>query len=354
MCESTAETTPCASASQCDNLWDHKTFQRVGQGNQTSYKCQTLIGYKACLNVDLHNKVSLDGQNHAGNVYIKKVIHSCDKPECPLCFKRGWAVREADNVEDRIIYAQKKFGIAEHIVCSVPITDYGLSYEKLKIKALKALETRGVIGGVLIFHLERYCNKEEAIKKGKLNGWYISPHFHIIGFIDGGYAKCRECHKKIAGCSPTCTGFDRRSRNQYFKEGGKEGAGNSGSGWIVDVKGKRRTIHGTAWYQLNHCTLVRKKVRAQVTTWFGVCSYHKLKLRKEDRIRRDVCPICQHELEDVSYVGDDNYIVRSAVAFKEWEEPYRDKDGCVKWIPKPKCLNERRTNAEEERISGNW
>jgi hypothetical protein len=30
-----------------------------------------------------------------------------------------------------------------------------------------------------------------------------------------------------------------------------------GSGWIVAVKGVRKTIHGTAWYQLNHSTLVR-------------------------------------------------------------------------------------------------
>lgn len=105
--------------------------------------------------------------------------------------------------------------------------------------------------------------------------------------------------------------------------------------------GARKTIHGTAWYQLNHATIVKGAKRSTVTTWFGVCSYTKLKLKKEDRIRHDVCPICQHELEDVVYVGEgeplglrgfDKYIVR------EWEEPFLDENGSPNWIPKPKCL----------------
>lgn len=317
-------------------------FARVGTGQQTNSFCGLTLGFKGCLNVHFHSHISLDSKNHTGNVFIRKVVHSCDKPECPICFKRGWAVREASAVEYRIKEASKLFGIAEHITVSVPEADYGLPYPKIKLKVLNALRNRGILGGVLIFHAQRYCNRYESIVKGKPFGWYFSPHFHVIGFIDGGYGCCRFCSnlnvingrvKDTARCI-SCKGFEGRTRRFYEKEGGHEG-----SGYIVKVMGARKTIHGTAWYQLNHATIVYGFKRATVTTWFGICSYTKLKLKKEDRIRRDVCPICQHELEDVVYVGEgeplglrgfDAHIVR------EWEEPFSDKNGDPKWIPKPK------------------
>jgi hypothetical protein len=44
--------------------------------------------------------------------------------------------------------------------------------------------------------------------------------------------------------------------------------------------------------QLNHASVKRGVKRFHVATWWGVCSYRKLKLKKGDRIRRNVCPIC--------------------------------------------------------------
>jgi hypothetical protein len=120
----------------------------------------------------------------------------------------------------------------------------------------------------------------ESIAKGKRFGWYLSFHFHLIGFIDGGYAQCRHCSKNTQDCL-ACNGFEGRTCREYFKEGGKDDAGNSGSGRIVDVKGARKTIHGTAWYQLNHSTLVHGAKRSCVTTWFGVCSYVQLRLKNK-------------------------------------------------------------------------
>jgi hypothetical protein len=319
--------------------WGKKgIFERVGNGKQTDGRCGQTLGLKGCLNVELHAHVSLDGKNHAGNVYIKKVVHSCDKPECPVCFKRGWAVREASAIEYRINQASKKFGVAEHIVVSVPKTDYDLPFAEMKAKALVALRNRGVLGGVLIFHAERYCNRQESIAKGKPFGWYISFHFHVIGFVDGGYSQCRHCSRSTLECL-ACNGFEGRTRREYYKEGGKECSGGSESGWIVDVKSARKTIHGTAWYQLNHSTLVRGTKRSCVTTWFGVCSYVKLRLKKKDRISRNICPICQHELEEVVYIGNAPNTSVHQFWIREWEEPYLDKDGLVNWIPKPRCLS---------------
>ncbi len=80
----------------------NKNLLRVGGGEQTDSYCGQTLGVKGCLNIDLHVHVSLDGVNHAGNGYFKKIIHSCDRPECPVCFLRGWSVREASAIESRI------------------------------------------------------------------------------------------------------------------------------------------------------------------------------------------------------------------------------------------------------------
>ena len=176
------------------NEWGrYGEYELVGNGEVTDAKCGSFFGYFGCLNVDLHSHISLDGVNHSGNAYIIKRFYSCDKPSCPICFKRGWAVREASKIESRINEASKRFGLAEHIIQSVPQCDYGLKFAQLKAKAVKALRSRGVLGGVHIFHAFRYRNASNALRTGLPLGWYWSPHFHIIGFIDGGYACCRKC-----------------------------------------------------------------------------------------------------------------------------------------------------------------
>lgn len=41
--------------------------------------------------------------------------------------------------------------------------------------------------------------------------------------------------------------------------------------------------------------------RHVVVTWFGNCSYRRLKVTYE--VRKMVCPLCLHELEDGRYFG---------------------------------------------------
>lgn len=78
-------------------------------------------------------------------------------------------------------------------------------------------------------------------------------------------------------------------------------------GCIVRVLGKRKTVGGTAWYQLNHASIKKNAVRFHVATWFGVCSYRKLKVTVE--YKKNVCPICQHELEEMRYSGVKRHIL---------------------------------------------
>ncbi|MQY62153.1 hypothetical protein GH146_02550 [archaeon] len=67
------------------------------------------------------------------------------------------------------------------------------------------------------------------------------------------------------------------------------------------MMGKRVTVFGTAWYQLNHSSYKVGSKRFHIATWFGCCSYRKLKVTVE--MRKDVCPVCQHDLVKLRYFG---------------------------------------------------
>lgn len=284
-------------------------FQLVGQGKATNVFCGKHIKIKGCLRVELHNRITLDGQSFRGKVYARDVQHWCDKPSCPICFKHGWAVREAGNIRDRLAEA-KRFGQVEHVVASVPQRDYGLSFDALREKVDKVLLSRRIIGGVKIFHGFRYDKRLH---------WYWSPHFHVLGFILGGYSRCRHCDRKW-NCLKGCGGFDDGAYQKFLMDG-----------WIVKVKGERITVFGTAWYQLNHASVRVGVVRFQVATWFGVCSYRKMKVTVEKR--EDLCPLCKHDLVDVRYFGVKQFVWdRSSPEYKR--ERYEDylEDGRPVWV----------------------
>jgi len=261
-----------------DRWGSYGAYRLVGNGEVGSSSCGKFVTLKGCLRVDLHNLITLDGRNFKGKVFVRRVRFSCGKPSCPVCFKSGWAVREAGNIEARLREASKRFGKVEHIVASIPLKDYGLDLEVLRGKVVKILTALGVVGGVLIFHAFRYDLRKR---------WYWSPHFHVLGFILGGYARCRHC--KGADCY-ACSGFEGRAYKCYRD-----------NGYIVKVLGERKTVFGTAWYQLNHSSYKAGAERFHIATWFGVCSYRKLVVKCEDR--KEVCPICQHDLIEIRYFG---------------------------------------------------
>jgi hypothetical protein len=270
----------------------------------TNEKCGIFLKVKACTRVELHNKAVFDKDGKLvdcrGKGYFKPVFHSCDKPSCPRCYEHGWAIREAGNVDFRLEQASKRFGQVEHIIVCLPSKYWGLTEQGLRSRCMDALYSRGIIGGALIFHGFRYNSWEEARSKGQLMGWYWSPHFHILGFILGGYGKCRHCKGK---CHKGCGGFVVKNYRL-----------NEADGCYVKVKGKRKTIFGTAWYQLHHSTIRTDVKRFHVVTWFGVCSYRRLKLSKElraeyDESHRQKCPICGSDLVRHEYCGRDDGII---------------------------------------------
>ena len=288
-----------------ENAWgSHGVFQVVGNGKQTNDNCGKTVTIKGCMRVNLHRKTNLEGVNYAGKVFTRRVTFSCGKPSCPICYMR-WAVREAGRIKARLDEASKRSGQVEHIISSVPSKDYGMFHNALRRKNIKILKSRGVVGACLIFHGFRY----NVVKQ-----WYFSPHFHALGFVLGGYSKCRNCYRKC-NCDSACDGFDSRAWKLFNEDG-----------YYVKVMGKRKTIFGTAWYQLSHSSYKIGVKRFHIATWFGNVSYRKLKVTVE--IRRAVCPICQHDLVKLHYSGNRRlHLSEKLDSFEDYKE-----DGIVVWV----------------------
>ena len=75
-------------------------------------------------------------------------------------------------------------------------------------------------------------------------------------------------------------------------------------GWICKVKAERKTIGGSAWYSLEHASVVRGVKNFRVVRLFGVASYRKLKIMKTDLPKHDLCGICGEQLYRGRYNGD--------------------------------------------------
>jgi hypothetical protein len=284
-----------------DSSFSFGDFQLTGHGSVTNDNCGKFRGYYGCLHTELHDKIALDGTNFKDKIFAHKVFLSCDKPSCPVCYKYGWAVREAHKIEVRLAETSKHWGLPEHIIATFPPKYYHLTYEQLRAKAVKILMARGVVGGVLIWHAGRY---------NKCHVWYWSPHFHVLGFILGGYSRCRSCKKT---CFKGCGGWEDRKYRAFEKDG-----------CIVRVLDKRKTVGGTAWYQLNHAFIKKGVKRFHVAIWFGVCSYRKLKVTPE--VRKHLCPICQSELVMIDYSG-----VKRDSDFERDSVPFLKEGGRVVW-----------------------
>lgn len=308
-----------------NEFWSFGEYELVGHGKVSSFNCGKFLGFRGCARTDLHDKTTLDGVNYSGKVFVRKVHCTCHKPTCPICYKHGWAVREAKMIAARLVECSKHFGQVEHIIVSVPQSDYGLTLEKLRSKAVhEVMKNRGIVGGVLIFHAFRYRNRG-ILLKGIFHphGWYWSPHFHVLGYLLNGYGKCRSCKFMKDGTFAKCrgcAGFEGLTRRQFDKDG-----------YIVKVKGKRKSVVGTAWYQLNHASVKRNVKQFRVATWFGVCSYRKLKVTPE--LRKEVCPICQHELERLRYCGNKSFVTdKSSTDYKQDAIEDAAEDDVLVWI----------------------
>lgn len=269
-------------------LDDRSEIVQVGSGVKTSEFCGSWHGVKVCDNIEGHEGKVVDGDAATGKYVVRHEHWFCNNPLCCKCFIRGFSVFRARSVEARVKEGERLgLGKGEHIVVSVPERDRGLSEVELRRRCAKALFSRGVVGFGMIFHGRR-MNKERS-------GLVWSPHYHTLGFIVDGYDKCRECKdKKCIGKNKEylcCDGFEARTRREFEKDG-----------YIVKVEGSRKTVFGTAFYQMNHSSVKLGLKRFHVVTWWGECSNKQYKTPSIG-VSEVGCPCCGEDMKKKFYVG---------------------------------------------------
>jgi len=295
----------------------------VGHG-EAKPNCGRYEGDVGCLNVDGHRfALQLAGVGVEEEVYRRPVFHNCHRPACPKCY-RGWMVLEGKRIAARLAEGSKRWGLVEHLSANVPPERYGMDFKAMRAFVLRALVRRGVVGGCLIYH---------AFRENKYTRhWFFAPHWHCLGFIRGGYT-CRSCAKCAYASRSVCAGchgFEAHTRECFNVDGviAKVAVDDKGEA------GKRRSVFQTAKYQLSHASIRTDCVRPQVVTWFGVCSYRKLKVVFVPE--KPVCPICGNQLRPVVYSGSKHFCVdRDSADFKSDSRERLVEDGCVVWEYKP-------------------
>jgi hypothetical protein len=227
--------------------------------------------YYKCDAVDLHTGV------FAGKDIFHNQVNGCHRPS----WKYDWAVLGGRNIEDRFLTAEKVLGLpigdVEHLSASVPKSERDLPYDELCRRAILMLKLSGVFGGVIMFHGHR---KNREIRK-----LVYSPHFHTLGYIKGGYDRCRDCVKQFVCWE--CDGFEGVTRRAHKQDGWIVGLAKNEKG-VVE---KRNTVFGSSWYQLEHSSIKVGASQFRVYRWFGVLGNRKLKTVR--RGKECLCPHCK-------------------------------------------------------------
>jgi hypothetical protein len=304
------------SAVEGKNSFRLGSIRMVGWAQATNLYCGKWLGTgKACLTPEKHDKlISLDGKlfDSRGKTDFLPIINSCNKPSCSVCYER-YAIREADSITFRLNLIGKHldhavWGDVEHVQIYLPADFWGLACNELIKIMEKGLEARG-FSGVVIPHHARF-KRDRGV-------WVLGVHGHALGFVKGTMRKCRGCShcddKGDRSACKGCDGFYGKSLALWKKDR-----------LIVEVLPKRKSVFGTAFYQLTHATYDTSKKRHNVVHWMGICSYRRAKIPKAERIverkkwlheHRAKCRICGGEMGLANYVGHDD-VVRSRLGVR--------------------------------------
>jgi hypothetical protein len=314
--------------------------QLAGNGSITKRNCGTFANcFYECDREDLHKGKEHNGESATGKGYFRPIFHSCHRLSCPICYESACA-REGHAIEDRLVELSKTYGLVEHFVASVPLEKYWMAENhpnELRRFMIKALERRGVFGGAMIPHHFRYDKYREV--------WYRSLHFHVLGWVKGGYGRCRACMNRVCeGYNrefERCHGFEAETRRCFEVDGVIVKVAVDKFG----VASERKSIFYTAQYQLSHSSIRTDVKRAHAVFWFGVASYHKFRFKAEKH--KGLCPICGSELHRVRFVGNVTLLNFGAQVFVtnrcsplfkgEFLFPLRDRKRCLLWEPVLVC-----------------
>ena len=152
-------------------------------------------------------------------------------------------------------YEKQSKKTLKHIIVSVPRFDYYKEKKTLSKKVRKILKEVKADSGLIIYHPFRIDKKTDE--------WFYSPHFHVLGF--GWVEGVAEAYNKY--------------------------------GYVIKNLGKRDSVFGTIYYQLSHAGI---KKHNHVLSYFGECSYSKLKVDQENEDLKN-CPFCKDSLQELEF-----------------------------------------------------
>lgn len=284
----------------------HAQEVQVGRGIVSSDFCGRWVSDLVCGNVEGHRGVMLGDVDCTGKVVVRHQHLWCSKSSCPRCFLNGWASTLARSIVGRVEEGEKLgLGKPEHVTVSVPLWDRDLPEPVLRKKCAMVAFDRGLTGFAMIPH---------ALRIDRVNKKLVREfHYHLIGYIAGGFDVCRECVHKRDDCA-SCSGFKGREVRGFRKDG-----------YLVKVHDVRKSIFHTARYQLSHATASVGLKRCAVVTYWGSMACRKY---KSFRVPVDEnCPACKEEMKKSVKVGK-THVVRdvgsagyaSVVAVPEFDE----------------------------------
>jgi hypothetical protein len=265
----------------------HSSDVQVGRLNVRSEEhCGVYRSTVVCDDVASHKDAVYQGVNFSGKVVVKTECWWCNGAGCPRCFLDGFVARQARIIEGRLETLTERFpnSVVEHTIVSPCEADRGLPPDVLRKKCREAMLRRGVLGGCEIPHGRSIDKLSQKLV------WHF--HIHALVLIRGGFDVCRDCGRHTAEDCRVCNGFKGRQMREYEKDG-----------YIVKVEGRRKTIGGSASYQLSHATFHVGLKRFHIVTWFGVASNNKFKSKPLEPTVP--CPVC-------AVVGVKNVMVKKA------------------------------------------
>jgi len=238
---------------------------------------------RGCLSSEKHSRLgesgigqlTIDGCKASSVDVIEFYKMSCGRLSCPTCYEKACG-KLALKIEHRFNSFKLKGRVlkAIHVVVSPPEDALYFGFSKFRKAAYDMAMRCGVHGGCIIFHPFRRYN-ENDLKEDVAQGaswkeapasWYLSPHFHIIGY-----------------------GWVKHTKEMY-----------EATGWIVRNLGVRESVRSTALYQLSHCG-VNKGFHSVV--WFGSLSYSRLKGVMRLPAEKHECSSCGGEMKPVVIIS---------------------------------------------------
>jgi hypothetical protein len=258
-------------------------FPVVGTG-QPHVKCGT-YWTKVCLeehpakelNDIIDHQRDLDGKCVHNGAYIQRVMMSCHRPICPVCWT-NWRKRQVAKVQTRFDKLEETFTPIEkrnykrcHIGASVPKLMHYLTKKQMQQELLPYLKRLGIKGGTIIYHSKRQI--EQIRGNWTPQNTYFSPHFHIYTHLWKAWV-------------------NGKTVDNIYKE----------TGIIIRNFGER-ILGKSISYQLSHAGVPPNS--AHIVTWFGTMNYRKLHVPKYEG-KNLTCP-WGHKLDHYGvYVGKES------------------------------------------------